>query len=67
MRIELRKGERKMKASKRNRLEAKGWRLTSAEDFRGLTREEAAFVELKLALADAVRSAAEEVSTFRRP
>ncbi len=45
-----------MKASKRKRLEAKGWRLTSAEGFLGLTKEEAALVEMKLALADAVRA-----------
>jgi ribosome-binding protein aMBF1 (putative translation factor) len=45
-----------MKASKRKRLEAKGWRLTSVEEFLGLTREEAALVEMKLALADAVKA-----------
>ncbi len=44
-----------MKASKRKRLEAKGWRLTSAEEFLGLTREEVALVEMKIALADAVK------------
>ena len=37
-----------MKASKRKTLEAKGWRLTSAEEFLRLTREEAALVEMKL-------------------
>jgi ribosome-binding protein aMBF1 (putative translation factor) len=45
-----------MKISKRKKLEAKGWRLTSAEEFLGLTREEAALVEIKLALADAVKA-----------
>lgn len=45
-----------MKAAKRKRLEAKGWRLTSAEEFLGLTREEVAIVEMKLALADAVKA-----------
>jgi hypothetical protein len=44
-----------MKRSKRERLEAAGWRIGTAEDFLGLTAEEAAFVELKLALADGVR------------
>ena len=44
-----------MKKSKRERLEAAGWRVGSASDFLGLTKEEAAFVEMKLALADSVR------------
>jgi len=51
---------KKMRASKRKRLEAKGWRLTSAEEFLGLTREEVALVEIKLALADAVRAQREK-------
>ena len=49
-----------MKPSKRKRLEAKGWRLTSAEEFLGLTREEVALVEMKLALADAVKTQREK-------
>src|SRR6185369_2906726 len=49
-----------MKASKRKRLEANGWRLTSAEEFLGLSREEVALVEMKLALADAVRAKREK-------
>src|SRR6266705_348666 len=49
-----------MKAAKRKRLEAKGWRLTSAEEFLGLTREEVALVEMKLALADAVKAQREK-------
>jgi hypothetical protein len=44
-----------MKAAKRKRLEAKGWRLASVEEFLGLSREELAIVEMKLALADAVK------------
>ena len=44
-----------MKKAKREKLEGAGWRVGSAEDFLGLTREEAAFVEMKLALADSVR------------
>ena len=51
---------KRMKASKRKGLEAKGWRLTSAEEFLGLTREEAALVEMKLALADAVKAQREK-------
>jgi ribosome-binding protein aMBF1 (putative translation factor) len=45
-----------VKTSKRKKLEAKGWRLASAEDFLGLTEEEIAIVEMKLALADAVKT-----------
>lgn len=37
------------------RLEAKGWKIGSVEDFLGLTREEAAYVELRLKLSEAVR------------
>ena len=49
-----------MKPSKRRRLEAKGWRLTSAEEFLGLSKEEVALVEMKLALADAVKAQREK-------
>lgn len=51
---------KKMRASKRKRLEAKGWRLTSAYEFLGLTIEEAALVEMKLSLADAVKAQREK-------
>jgi ribosome-binding protein aMBF1 (putative translation factor) len=44
-----------MKRSKRERLEAAGWRVGTASEFLQLTKEEAAFVEMKLALADSVR------------
>jgi len=44
-----------MKADKRRRLEAKGWRLGSAQEFLLLTPEEAALVDLRLKLADGVR------------
>ena len=40
-----------MHAAKRKRLEAAGWRIGSAEEFLGLTKEETALVEMKLALA----------------
>ena len=39
-----------MQAAKRKRLEAGGWRLVSAGEFLGLTREETALVEMKVAL-----------------
>jgi len=44
-----------MKKTKRAKLEAAGWRLGAAADFLGLTQEEAAFVETKLALSRSLR------------
>jgi hypothetical protein len=44
-----------MESKKRKRLEAAGWRIGSAAEFLGLDDEEAAVVELKLGLADAVK------------
>lgn len=41
-----------MKTAKRKRLEAAGWRVGNAADFLELTTEQAAYVELKLHLAD---------------
>jgi predicted XRE-type DNA-binding protein len=44
-----------MNAEKRQRLEAKGWRIGSAQEFLGLSPEEAALVEIRLKLAGGVR------------
>lgn len=44
-----------MKTSKRARLESAGWKVGSAADFLGLDTEEAAFVELKVALSQSLR------------
>jgi predicted XRE-type DNA-binding protein len=44
-----------MEKAKKDRLAAAGWRSGDAADFLELTEEEAAFVELKLALADYLR------------
>lgn len=44
-----------MRAEKKRRLEAAGWRVGSAEEFLRLTAEEATLVDLRLRLADAVR------------
>jgi DNA-binding XRE family transcriptional regulator len=44
-----------MDAAKRARVEAAGWRVGDAEDFLELTPEEAAIVEVKLALSDYMR------------
>ncbi len=40
-----------MKGTKKVRLAASGWRIGSAAEFLGLSNEEAALVEMKLALA----------------
>lgn len=45
-----------MDKDKKRQLEAKGWKVGSAAEFLELTDEEAALVELRLTLADAVRS-----------
>lgn len=45
-----------MRPQKRKRLEKAGWRVGSSAEFLGLSAEEAAFVEMKLALADRLRS-----------
>jgi predicted XRE-type DNA-binding protein len=44
-----------MRESKRRRLEAKGWRVGDAAEFLSLSPEEAAYVELKLRLADRLK------------
>jgi DNA-binding XRE family transcriptional regulator len=45
-----------MRAGKKKRLMGRGWTVGNAADFLGLSEEEAAFVELKLALADNLRA-----------
>ena len=40
-----------MKQSKRHKLEAAGWQVGSAANFLGLSKEEEAIIEMKLALA----------------
>jgi DNA-binding XRE family transcriptional regulator len=44
-----------MDERKRARLEQSGWRIGSAEEFLSLNEQEAAFVEMKLALSDSLR------------
>jgi predicted transcriptional regulator len=44
-----------MKSAKKARLEAAGWKVASAEDFLGLSRAEALYVAVKLALARKLR------------
>jgi DNA-binding transcriptional regulator YiaG len=45
-----------MDEAKRKRVEAAGWAVGSAADFLELTEDEAAFVDLKLALSDELRA-----------
>lgn len=40
-----------MKAAKKKRLESKGWKVGTVREFLNLSPEEAAYVELKLALS----------------
>ncbi len=44
-----------MRETKRKRLEDKGWRVGDTREFLGLSKEEAAFIELKLRLAENLR------------
>jgi predicted XRE-type DNA-binding protein len=44
-----------MKATKRKKLESKGWKVGSVKDFLNLSPEEAAYIEMKLALSNSLR------------
>ena len=44
-----------MKATKRKRLEAKGWKVGTVEEFLNLSPEEVAYIELKHALSNSLR------------
>ena len=44
-----------MREVKRRRLEAKGWKVGSAQEFLKLTGEEAAYIDLKVRLAASLR------------
>ena len=43
-----------MEKSKKRRLEAKGYRVGNAEDFLGLSAEESAYIDMKMALSQAL-------------
>ena len=45
-----------MKRAKQEKLKKRGWAVGTVADFLALTPEEAAFVEIKLALSDALRT-----------
>ncbi len=42
--------------AKQAKLERKGWKFGSAEEFLGLSAEESAYIELKLALSDKLKA-----------
>jgi hypothetical protein len=44
-----------MDREKKKRLEAKGWKVGSAEEFLGLSPEESAYIELKLELSKSLK------------
>lgn len=44
-----------MKQDKRERLDAAGWRVGTADEFLGLSAAESAYVDMKLALSDALK------------
>ena len=46
-----------MKASKRKKLEDAGWRVSTTAEFLGLSAEESAYIEMKLALSEALKEA----------
>ena len=45
-----------MRRSKRQKLERKGWRVGNAQEFLGLSEQEAAYIELRLRLADTLKA-----------
>jgi len=49
-----------MNTAKRKRLESKGWKVGTAEEFLNLSPEESAYVELKLALSKILRETRRE-------
>ena len=44
-----------MKATKCKKLEAKGWKIDSTDEFLNLSPEEAAYIELKLSLSNSLK------------
>jgi ribosome-binding protein aMBF1 (putative translation factor) len=49
-----------VKQSKRKKLERSGWRVGTASDFLGLSAEESAYIEMKLALSETLREEREK-------
>lgn len=53
-----------MNPAKRQRLETAGWTVGDASDFLGLSPEEAAFIELKLARSQTSQAATREPTAY---
>lgn len=51
------------KTSKKSRLEASGWKVGTAAEFLGLSSEEAALIEIKLALSRSLRQKRQQLMT----
>jgi hypothetical protein len=49
------KKDTKMKVNKQAELEKVGWKIGSAKEFLGLTKEESAYIEMKVSLSEASR------------
>lgn len=49
-----------MKNSKRQKLEAAGWKVGGAADFLGLSKEEESLIDMKLALANKLKARRQE-------
>lgn len=45
-----------MRESRRKRLESKGWKVGTAKEFLGLSDDEAAYVELRMRLAEGLKA-----------
>ena len=45
-----------MKAAKQKKLESRGWKVGGASEFLGLSPEETAYIELKLALSSSLKA-----------
>jgi len=45
-----------MRKEKKEKLEKKGWKVGSADDFLGLTHEESTYIDLKLRLSENLRT-----------
>lgn len=56
-----------MDARKRKRLQSKGWKVSSAAEFLGLSPEEATLVEIRLALSRALRQRRQHEMTQAEP
>ncbi|NJN50490.1 MAG: hypothetical protein HC809_00500 [Gammaproteobacteria bacterium] len=54
-----------MKQAKRQGLELKGWKVGSTHEFVGLSDEETAYIELKLALSDRLKGLLEKQGVTR--